>query len=52
MLAPFAVRKDENAEFGIHPTDDNEGSELPYPGPEVTPLRLVVDAPAVAASIR
>jgi len=46
VLAPFAVRKDETSEFGIDPHDDNEGSELSYPGPEVTPLRLVLDARA------
>jgi hypothetical protein len=45
-LAPFAVRKDETSEFGIDPRDDNEGSELSYAGPEVTPLRLVVDTTA------
>jgi hypothetical protein len=45
VLRPFAVRKDLTADFGISPHDHNEGSEQTYPGPEVTPLRLVV-APA------
>ena len=51
VLRPFAVRKDEFAEFGIDPEDGNEGSEQSYAGPEVTPLRLLVDSvePAVAA---
>jgi hypothetical protein len=43
VLRPFAVRKDARSEFGIDPGEDNEGSEKSYPGPEVTPLRLVVD---------
>jgi hypothetical protein len=43
-LRPFAVRKDPLSEFGIAAQDDNEGSERSYPGPEVTELRLVVDA--------
>jgi proteasome lid subunit RPN8/RPN11 len=39
VLRAFAVRKDpEN--FGIGVDDDNEGSEQPYTGPEVTPLEL------------
>jgi hypothetical protein len=46
MLAPFAVRKDITSDFGISPHDHNEGSEQTYPGPEVTPLRLVVDRTA------
>jgi proteasome lid subunit RPN8/RPN11 len=41
-LQPFAVRKDLAAELGISPRDRNEGSEQPYPGPEVAPLRLVI----------
>ena len=43
-LRPFAVRKDPSSEFGISPEDANEGSEQSYRGPEVTLLRLVVDA--------
>ncbi len=43
-LRPFAVRKDPLAEFGISAQDDNEGSERSHPGPEVSELRLVVDA--------
>ncbi len=43
VLAPFAVRKDLGSEVGISPHDSNEGSEQTYPGPEVTPLRLVVE---------
>ncbi|MET0764631.1 MAG: hypothetical protein ABWY29_07175 [Blastococcus sp.] len=42
VLAPFAVRKDATAEFGISAHEHNEGSEQTYTGPEVTPLRLVV----------
>jgi hypothetical protein len=44
VLRPFAVRKDATSDFGITPHDHNEGSEQTYPGPEVTPLRLVVEA--------
>ena len=43
VLRPFAVRKDHASEFGISADDRNEGSENSYPGPEVAPLRLVVD---------
>ncbi len=43
VLRPFAVRKDVASDFGITPHDHNEGSELTYAGPEVTPLRLVVE---------
>ena len=43
VLAPFAVRKDPGSELGISPHDHNEGSEQTYAGPEVTPLRLVVE---------
>jgi hypothetical protein len=43
VLQPFAVRKDVSDEFGISPTDAREGSEGTYTGPEVTPLRLVVE---------
>jgi hypothetical protein len=42
VLRPFAVRKDRASEFGISAEDRNEGSEQSYPGPEVSPLRLVV----------
>ena len=45
VLRAFAVRKDVTADVGISPEDTNEGGELTYPGPEVTPLRLVVDRP-------
>jgi hypothetical protein len=50
VLAPFAVRKDLTAEFGIGDDEHNEGSEQTYVGPEVTPLRLVVGDGAVAGS--
>ncbi len=50
VLRPFAVRKDPLSEFGISPTDAREGSERTYPGPEVTPLRLVVDTVARRSS--
>jgi hypothetical protein len=43
VLRPFAVRKDVMSEFGIDPGEDNEGSERSYTGPEVRPLRLVVE---------
>jgi proteasome lid subunit RPN8/RPN11 len=43
VLRPFAVRKDLASEFGISADDRNEGSEKSYAGPEVAPLRLVVD---------
>lgn len=38
---PFLVRKDFG-DLGITEYDDLEGSEQSYPGPEVTPLRLVL----------
>ncbi len=38
-VRPFLVRK-ELGDLGIDETDDLEGSEQSYPGPEVTPLRL------------
>jgi proteasome lid subunit RPN8/RPN11 len=38
-VRPFLVRKDLG-DLGIDETDDLEGSEHSYPGPEVTPLRL------------
>jgi len=38
-VRPFLVRKDLG-DLGIDETDDLEGSERSYPGPEVTPLRL------------
>ena len=44
VLRPFAVRKDLTSDVGISPHDHNEGSEQTYPGPEVTPLRLVVES--------
>jgi proteasome lid subunit RPN8/RPN11 len=43
VLQPFAVRKDLTSDFGISDQDHNEGSEQTYTGPEVTPLRLVVE---------
>ena len=43
VLQPFAVRKDYMSEIGIDPEDGNEGSEQSYLGPEVTPLRLVIE---------
>jgi proteasome lid subunit RPN8/RPN11 len=46
VLRPFAVRKERTSDFGIAPEDQNEGSEKTYPGPEVSPLRTVVDAGA------
>jgi len=42
VLRPFAVRKALTADFGISADDRLEGSERSYAGPEVTPLRLVV----------
>jgi proteasome lid subunit RPN8/RPN11 len=45
-LQPFRVDK-EGAGLGIDPHDNWQGSELAYPGPEVTPLSLLVEgAPA------
>lgn len=44
VLRPFAVGKDPASDVGISAEDANEGSEQTYPGPEVTPLRLVVDS--------
>jgi proteasome lid subunit RPN8/RPN11 len=49
VLRPFAVRKDLTSEFGISADDRNEGSEQSYTGPEVAPLRLVVDGGVRAA---
>jgi proteasome lid subunit RPN8/RPN11 len=43
VLQPFAVRKDPTSDVGISAEDHNEGSERTYTGPEVTPLRLVVE---------
>jgi hypothetical protein len=43
VLRPFAVRKDPTSDFGISADDHNDGSEKSYTGPEVAPLRLVVD---------
>jgi hypothetical protein len=50
VLRAFAVRKDPCAELGISPDERNEGSEQTYPGPEVTPLRLVVEDRADAVA--
>lgn len=44
VLRAFAVRKDLDAELGISPDERNEGSELSYHGPEVTPLHVVVES--------
>ncbi|HLM05808.1 MAG TPA: hypothetical protein VK402_11545 [Blastococcus sp.] len=52
VLRPFAVRKDPDAEFGISEQDRNEGSELPYAGPEVRPLRFVLTAAEQPAGSR
>jgi proteasome lid subunit RPN8/RPN11 len=41
-VQPFRVDKN-GTETGISRDDDREGSELAYPGPEVTPLNLMVD---------
>jgi proteasome lid subunit RPN8/RPN11 len=41
QLQAFRVDKPES-DFGIDDTDDLQGSEQAYPGPEVRPLRLVV----------
>jgi len=43
VLRPFAVRKDHTEGVAISDRDHNEGSEQTYTGPEVTPLRLVVE---------
>jgi proteasome lid subunit RPN8/RPN11 len=43
VLRAFAIRKDP-ANFGIGADDDNEHSEQPYTGPEVTPLEVVPPA--------
>ena len=49
-LQPFRVDK-QGASLGIDPDDDRQGSELAYPGPEVTPLSLLVEgAPADVAA--
>jgi hypothetical protein len=50
VLRAFAVRKDLTADLGISPDEDNEGSEQSYRGPEVTPLRVVVERRAAAAA--
>ena len=42
VLRAFEVRKD-SADFGIEPSDDNQNSELDYTGPEVRPLRILVE---------
>ena len=43
-VQPFLVHKD-NDHLGIDERDDLEGSEQSYPGPEVTPLSLVMSPP-------
>jgi proteasome lid subunit RPN8/RPN11 len=48
VLRAFAVRKDLTADLGISPHEDNEGSEQSYRGPEVAPLRVVVEHRALA----
>ena len=40
-VRPFLIHKD-STDLGIEDSDDLEGSELSYPGPEVTPLGLVL----------
>jgi len=52
VLRAFRVDKDVTSDFGISPHEHNEGSELTYPGPEVAPLRLVVDAGVAARLVR
>jgi proteasome lid subunit RPN8/RPN11 len=42
VLRAFEVRKDWS-NFGIDPSDANENSESDYTGPEVRPLRIVVE---------
>jgi proteasome lid subunit RPN8/RPN11 len=44
-LAAFGVDKDDD-QFGIGADDGREGSQLPYEGPEVRPLRIAVQRPA------
>jgi proteasome lid subunit RPN8/RPN11 len=44
-LQPFRVDKD-GFDLGISADDHQEGSELPYPGPEVAPLNLRIDGTA------
>jgi proteasome lid subunit RPN8/RPN11 len=44
VLQPFRVAKDPS-DFGISDRDARQGSELAYPGPEVTPLDLVAHGP-------
>ncbi|PRY50154.1 hypothetical protein LY71_104191 [Geodermatophilus tzadiensis] len=55
VVQPFAVCKDLDADVDISPLDWLEGSELPYLGPEVTAMRLVVDtadgAPVPAGAV-
>lgn len=45
VLQPFAVRKNATAEVAISAQDRYEGSEAPYSGPEVSPVRLSVRSP-------
>jgi proteasome lid subunit RPN8/RPN11 len=42
VLRAFLVDK-RDGEFGIDPSDHNEKSERDYTGPEVTPLRVLVE---------
>ena len=46
VLGAFEVRKQPD-DFGIEPSDDNEHSERPYPGPEVSPMSIAT-APQAA----
>jgi proteasome lid subunit RPN8/RPN11 len=45
VLRAFEVRKD-SGNFGIDPSDENQNSERDYTGPEVRPLRIVVETRA------
>ena len=42
VLRAFEVCKNFD-DFGIEPSDDNQNSELDYTGPEVRPLRILVE---------
>jgi proteasome lid subunit RPN8/RPN11 len=44
VLQPFRVDKPET-DFGISETDQRTNSELSYPGPQVTPIPLLVSGP-------
>lgn len=50
VLRPFGVRKGLTSDFGISADDHNEASEKSYIGPEVGPLRLVVESCATHRS--